>query len=346
LNGPASPGAIVSASNGWRTRITRRDDPVADVLIGELNAELSGRYADEDSDPDAPLPHYREADVVCAAVVESPYGDPAGCGLLIRPSDVPEESTTGELKHVYVRPGFRGRRLAELILDALTDYARQLGLSRLILITGGPQPEAIALYRRTGWRLIPAYGGWQPFPGAIAFEHVLWDDSPPDPGGRPVRHRSTARALVIDDQHRLLLTHNRFPGNDHWALPGGGLRDEESPATAAGRELTEETGLKINNLDGPVISHDYWVPFPEVLLHQIEQIFWGRTTEHRLSRAGLEENEDYLIDLAWWPLDKLETSNARIYPRLLGDVAAALLFHGTPVRPYQITPASVRQDSA
>jgi ADP-ribose pyrophosphatase YjhB (NUDIX family) len=151
---------------------------------------------------------------------------------------------------------------------------------------------------------------------------------------------------VIDDRRRILLTHNLIPGNDHWALPGGGLLDGESPETAAGRELTEETGLEIGELGGPVVDHDYWVPFPDVLLHQIEQIFWGRTAEHRLSRAGLVAGEDYLVDLAWWPIEVLQTTDTRIYPRLLGDVAAALWFHGTPSHPYQITPAPPYEEPA
>lgn len=332
-----------SAPSGWPVRITGRHDPAADILIGELDAELSHRYGDEDRDPDAlPLPQYRESDIVCAAVVESPDGEPAGCGLLIRPADVCESSTTGELKHIYIRPVFRGRRLAELILDALTEHARRIGLARLILITGGPQPEAIALYRRTGWRLIPAYGGWQPFPGAIGFEYVLWDHSPPDPDGRPVRERDTARALVLDDRQRVLLTHHLIPGNGHWALPGGGLRDGESPAAAARRELTEETGLDVGALAGPVVVHDYWARVADSLLHQSEQIHWGRTGAHRPSLAGVGDDEGYLVDAQWWSLAELTDTEETIYPRLLTDLARALLFHGTPAEPYEITPAPIR----
>lgn len=329
--------------NGWPARITDRDDPVADVLIAELNAELSRRYDDEDQDPDGPpLPQYRTSDIVCAAVVEAPDGEPAGCGLLIRPRDVSEESSTGELKHIYVRPAFRGRRLAESIVTALTDHARRIGLARLILITGGPQPEALTLYRRTGWRLIPAYGGWRPFPGAIAFEYVLWDDNPPEHDPSTVRERNTARALMFDGRQRILLTQHVLPGNDHWALPGGGLRDGESPTQAARRELAEETGLDSGDLAGPVINHAYWAPLAGSLLHQTEQIFWGRTGVHRPTLAGLGDDEDYLVDARWWTLEELADTGATVYPRLLGDVATSLLLHGTPAEPYEITPAPMR----
>lgn len=327
------------AEAGWRIRMVDRHDPVADVLIGELDADLDHRYADENSNPDAPpVPHYRETDIVRAAVVETSDGEPAGCGLLIRPADVLERSTTGELKHIYVRPGFRGRRLAELILDTFVDYARRIGLHRLILITGTPQPEALALYRRTGWRLIPAYGGWRPFLGAIGFEYVLWDSNPPSSDTRPVVHRPTARALVFDDQQRLLLAHQAMPSHDHWALPGGGLCNGESAVVAAARELTEETGLHVNDLAGPVITHDYWVAFADSMLHQSEQVYWARTTQQQLSSEGLGDDEDYVIDLAWWSVEDVADSDVVIYPRLLADVATALLLHGTPSEPYRITP--------
>lgn len=341
--GMGSAEPVRSTAAGWQTRIVDWDDPVAQMLIGEMNGEMSARYdpGDGDDDPDAPsLPHFDQADVICAVVADSPEDAPAGCGLLIKPAGVAERAVTGELKRIYVRSQYRGHRLAVLILDTLIEAGRRQGLQRLILTTGDRQPEAITLYRRAGWRPIPAYDGWQPFPGAYAFEYPLWDDSPPILDDRPVRERDTARALVIDDRRRVLLTHNVFPGRDHWALPGGGLHRDESPVGAASRELAEETGLGIEDLQGPVIRHNYWVPFDDHVLHQTEQIFWGRTTEHRLSRAGLGGDEDYLVDVRWWPLEDLARSDATIYPRLLADAATVVLLHGTPSRPYEITPAT------
>jgi hypothetical protein len=39
-------------------------------------------------------------------------------------------------------------------MGALEDAGRDLGLATLSLVTGGRQPEAIALYTATGWTLI------------------------------------------------------------------------------------------------------------------------------------------------------------------------------------------------
>lgn len=50
-------------------------------------------------------------------------------------------------------------------------------------------------------------------------------------------------AAVRDDAGRLLLIHKI--DNGFWALPGGGMEIGESIATAAVREVAEETGLTI-----------------------------------------------------------------------------------------------------
>ena len=58
------------------------------------------------------------------------------------------------------------------------------------------------------------------------------------------------RTVVVDDHGRVLLlrrpdTDSLFPG--HWNLPGGAIDPGEAPATAASRELREETGLTARN---------------------------------------------------------------------------------------------------
>ena len=53
--------------------------------------------------------------------------------------------------------------------------------------------------------------------------------------------------IVVDDQGRLLLV--RHTGDrDGWAVPGGAVDIGESPAQVAVREIREETGLQISQL--------------------------------------------------------------------------------------------------
>lgn len=58
-----------------------------------------------------------------------------------------------------------------------------------------------------------------------------------------------AKALLIDNDNNLLLlnrgmTHPNFPG--HLDLPGGEVEDGETWSVAVAREVSEETGIRIN----------------------------------------------------------------------------------------------------
>ena len=57
------------------------------------------------------------------------------------------------------------------------------------------------------------------------------------------------RAIVLDNEQRMLLVRQHHDGKDIWMVPGGGIEDGESAAEAAIREVKEETNLDIG-LDG------------------------------------------------------------------------------------------------
>ncbi len=60
-----------------------------------------------------------------------------------------------EIKRMYVRPAHRRRGLSRVVLSELERSARDSGITRLVLETGQAQPEAIALYRSTGYVDVP-----------------------------------------------------------------------------------------------------------------------------------------------------------------------------------------------
>ena len=86
-------------------------------------------------------------------------GVPAGCGAvkLI-------DGEYAEIKRMYVRPQFRGTGLARSMLRHLSDYAQAQGIELLRLETGIYQPDAIGLYERAGFRLIPPFGEYREDP--------------------------------------------------------------------------------------------------------------------------------------------------------------------------------------
>jgi putative acetyltransferase len=134
---------------------------VASALIATLNAELSALY------PEPGATHFSldPSEVAPGSgifVVARWDGRPIGCGALrsVRDATLVRElgPGVGELKRMYVAPEARGKGIGRALLDRLESEARTLGLTQLVLETGTRQVEALALYRRAGFKEIPAYG--------------------------------------------------------------------------------------------------------------------------------------------------------------------------------------------
>ena len=103
----------------------RPNTPDASALIEELEAELEPLYPRE-SRHGYSVDKLIEEDVAFFVIRHD--GAPAGCGGV---KFVGVEY--GELKRMYVRPEFRGRDLAKLMLNHLEDFARsaKIGILRL-----------------------------------------------------------------------------------------------------------------------------------------------------------------------------------------------------------------------
>ena len=68
---------------------------------------------------------------------------------------------------MYVSPRFRRRGLARAVLAELESTAWDGGCSQLILETGLPQPEALALYRSSGYQDVPPFGHYAGSPLSV-----------------------------------------------------------------------------------------------------------------------------------------------------------------------------------
>lgn len=82
-------------------------------------------------------------------------GEPAGCIAL-----KPHGPTTGEFKRVYVRPGFRGNMVGQLLVSTLIDEARKLGYRKVVLDSHISMTGAHAIYRSAGFREVEAPAGF------------------------------------------------------------------------------------------------------------------------------------------------------------------------------------------
>ena len=79
----------------------------------------------------------------------------------------------GELKRIFVRPGYRGKGYGRRIVDQLAVHAQQHGVGTLCLETGAHQPEAIAMYERLGFERIPRFGDYPSDPLSVYFQKQL-----------------------------------------------------------------------------------------------------------------------------------------------------------------------------
>jgi len=155
-----------------------------------------------------------------------------------------------------------------------------------------------------------------------------------------LRLRQAARAIVLDDDERILLVRFDFPHESSiWATVGGGLEPGETHEQAALRELAEEAGLEGVEL-GPLVWRrtavfrfraNNWDGQEEVYFLLRTAPFEPRP---RLSWAELES--EFVTDVRWWTLDELERSEERFAPGQLRELLRALLRDGPPERAIEI----------
>ena len=78
-----------------------------------------------------------------------------------------------EIKRMYVMTDFRKRGIAIQILQQLENWAAGLGYSYCVLETGKKQPEAIALYEKSGYRVIPNYGHYKNVSNSVCMQKEI-----------------------------------------------------------------------------------------------------------------------------------------------------------------------------
>jgi GNAT superfamily N-acetyltransferase len=74
---------------------------------------------------------------------------------------------------MYVKSGYRGQKIALLILDALEKWALELNISATVLETGTKQAEAIHLYLKSGYIVIENYGPYKNLQESVCMQKNL-----------------------------------------------------------------------------------------------------------------------------------------------------------------------------
>ena len=133
-------------------------------LVKQLDADL----AERDGNEHAFYHQFNKIDMIKHAVVLYENNVPVGCGAI-------KEYMPGsmEVKRMYTMPVVRGKGIASKVLAALEAWAAELGYSSCVLETGKRQPEAIALYTKSGYSIIPNYGQYAGIENSVCFEKKL-----------------------------------------------------------------------------------------------------------------------------------------------------------------------------
>jgi len=142
------------------------EDPRGVELIAEVQAVYVGLYGAADDSPVAAQEFLPPLGTFLVAIDAN--GSAVGCIGVRR-----HEERVGEIKRMYVRTAHRRQGYARALLVAAEDQARELGYTALVLETGEPQPEAMALYEGHGYRRIPGFGHYQCAPLSKCFRREL-----------------------------------------------------------------------------------------------------------------------------------------------------------------------------
>ena len=125
---------------------------VLDALDGEYRARYREFYKNDIAA--YPLTDFIAPDGAFVGILD---GDLLVAAGAIRRYD----ETTAEVKRMWTRDSHRRRGLAQRVLRELDTAAGELGYTRIFLTTGSRQPEAVALYRASGFeggeRRIPEF---------------------------------------------------------------------------------------------------------------------------------------------------------------------------------------------
>lgn len=78
-----------------------------------------------------------------------------------------------EIKRMFVSPDMRNKGVASTILKELEKWAGELSCTKCILETGKRQSEAIHLYTKNGYHLIPNFGQYIGMDNSVCFEKQL-----------------------------------------------------------------------------------------------------------------------------------------------------------------------------
>lgn len=129
---------------------TTRDHPDFVSLCHLLDEDLNERAGG--AEKRAVYAAFNTLRDVHTAFVAYVDGAPTGCAAFKQYAD-----GIAEVKRVFVPKAYRGRGAAKAVMQELEQCALELGFHTLLLETAERLPEAMSLYKKLGFEIIPQY---------------------------------------------------------------------------------------------------------------------------------------------------------------------------------------------
>ena len=147
-------------------KVIRTDSQNKDFykLVRLLDEDLSVRDGDEHGF----YSQFNKIDLIKHAVVAYRDKMAVGCGAFKQ-----FEEDGIEIKRMFVRSEYRGQGIAAAILQELETWAEELNFKYAVLETGKKQPEAINLYKKLGYGLIPNYGQYEGIENSVCMKKLF-----------------------------------------------------------------------------------------------------------------------------------------------------------------------------
>jgi putative acetyltransferase len=143
---------------------TDSDNPDFIELVRHLDADLAQR----DGNDHTFYARFNKINKIKHALVAYENGQPVSCGAI--KEFAPDAM---EVKRMYTLPEHRGKGIATIVLTGLEKWAAELGYKKCVLETGKRQPEAIRLYKKNGYQIIPNYGQYIGIENSVCFEKPM-----------------------------------------------------------------------------------------------------------------------------------------------------------------------------
>lgn len=111
---------------------------------------------------------FNKTDAIKHVIVFYENNSAVGCGAFRE-----KENDTVEIKRMFVHPDYRKRGIASALLSALEIWAAEENYNYTILETGKKQPEAINLYQKQGYSVIPNYPPYENMDNSVCMKKAL-----------------------------------------------------------------------------------------------------------------------------------------------------------------------------